>query len=1186
MNTLITNCLEINPANNKNIKDVILIILNNSTPLTVTELRIKLQNQSFRLRDYEILSELRSLQKEGLIRIERGRWCPQSPTNYRLTPIQERNINLPPILNRQWSPSLSEIINDDINLRKFEAETKEKRLNLGPWDTFRKLLGYYSDCIRNDEGCEVRGFLEDYKKSFLFLNQVGNWYPRSGQPWERTFLVGPDLQLLIKRLISEDEDGVLVLGYPFQIFSRCDGHELEYVFVTPIFTYQLEWQMHDHTLRVFNQDPCPEVSLNWLSFSLRKPEEQKLFLSMCGLMDRGRKDESMGDGSKYYNSPDLKSLARGLATFFAEKIKEPLRPESVSSLPFFARPQSGIYNKAVLMVGQRTKYTRSLLKELSRISHLSDSELDKTALKFIFKTNSPEAAIRANGDNSLRHNQYCHEGTVVDTDPLNDEQRRAVASLLKEEISVITGPPGTGKSQVVSAAMANARLNEETAVFTSRMHKALDSVVGRLQVDGHSLIVRANSKDDPLLNFGFEHALSQLFVDEYDVRFQDKWKNVREQIDSLLQKRGELGIEVDKVQALEEQLGDLEQQMSYLADNFSTQTFNELNENAEHFPFKMLRKLESSIGSLRQYTKIPNAFNRMIYWFKSFFIIIKLRLLNRSFQKYYPSKSFFIPKMGYYGLSAFSKELPSILTLSEFCKIRIKAKPLENALKLSTPFEELTPKIKKLSEQLANLAPKALVLHMDLLKGLPKETNREKLANLKSALRGLNQPVSDEVDRKTTQSALEASLLFLLQHFPLWVVTNLSIRNRIPLVPGLFDLAIIDEASQCDIPSAIPILFRATRVGIVGDPHQLSHSTKLTRTKDALLRKRHALVELSEQRFSYPDTSLYDLFAQTNGINPIVLKETYRSVEEIADYSNQNFYGGNLRVATIAKKLNIPKGVRPGIQWTEIVSEIRTGGPSGCFAIEEAEAVLNLIKIILIENNFEGTLGVVTPFRQQANRISDLIHQEIPFDVRRSAQLIADTAHGFQGDERDVMIMSLCAGPEMPHGSKGFLRETANLMNVAVSRARAVLHIVGNKQWAAQSGIRHIENLTTTSQYLYRRSDPVHTRWYPHESPWEKILYEALRKESVIAEIQYPVLGRRLDLALIRKEGKEIKIDIEVDGDRCHRNPDGSRKRDDVWRDIQLIGAGWKVMRFWVYQLREDLGKCVIKILKVWRENE
>jgi len=66
---------------------------------------------------------------------------------------------------------------------------------------------------------------------------------------------------------------------------------------------------------------------------------------------------------------------------------------------------------------------------------------------------------------------------------------------------------------------------------------------------------------------------------------------------------------------------------------------------------------------------------------------------------------------------------------------------------------------------------------------------------------------------------------------------------------------------------------------------------------------------------------------------------------------------------------------------------------------------------------------------------------------------------------------------------------------------------------------------------------------------------------------QFPILGYRLDLAL-----PDLRIDIEVDGERYHRDPvTGRRKAEDLWRDLSLQGAGWHVIRFWVFELRENL---------------
>ena len=73
--------------------------------------------------------------------------------------------------------------------------------------------------------------------------------------------------------------------------------------------------------------------------------------------------------------------------------------------------------------------------------------------------------------------------------------------------------------------------------------------------------------------------------------------------------------------------------------------------------------------------------------------------------------------------------------------------------------------------------------------------------------------------------------------FPIWAITNLTARTNFPLEFGLFDLLIIDEASQCDIPSAIPLIYRAKKVVIIGDPNQLRHVALLRDGLDRILGK-------------------------------------------------------------------------------------------------------------------------------------------------------------------------------------------------------------------------------------------------------------------------------------------------------------------------------------------------------------
>jgi very-short-patch-repair endonuclease len=203
----------------------------------------------------------------------------------------------------------------------------------------------------------------------------------------------------------------------------------------------------------------------------------------------------------------------------------------------------------------------------------------------------------------------------------------------------------------------------------------------------------------------------------------------------------------------------------------------------------------------------------------------------------------------------------------------------------------------------------------------------------------------------------------------------------------------------------------------------------------------------------------------------------------------------------------------------------------------------------------------------------DRIQKELSSDIINQANLGAYTAHQFQGDARDVILVSLCVGPDIPPGSLSYLNQTANLMNVAISRARAVCHVFGNREFVNTCGIPHIAALGR----LRKMSADAGNSVGQFESPWEERLFEALFRRGMEPISQYPIAGRRLDIALI-KDG--IKLDIEIDGEAFHREADGKRKASDLWRDHQLRGLGWHVKRYWVYELKEDMEACVDDILK------
>ena len=93
------------------------------------------------------------------------------------------------------------------------------------------------------------------------------------------------------------------------------------------------------------------------------------------------------------------------------------------------------------------------------------------------------------------------------------------------------------------------------------------------------------------------------------------------------------------------------------------------------------------------------------------------------------------------------------------------------------------------------------------------------------------------------RSQLSKLFSVLKKYLPCWAITSLSTHGRIPLEPGFFDLLVIDEASQCDIASVIPLLYRAKRVVVIGDPNQLSHISSLSVNQDTQLLTKHGLID-------------------------------------------------------------------------------------------------------------------------------------------------------------------------------------------------------------------------------------------------------------------------------------------------------------------------------------------------------
>lgn len=302
--------------------------------------------------------------------------------------------------------------------------------------------------------------------------------------------------------------------------------------------------------------------------------------------------------------------------------------------------------------------------------------------------------------------------------------------------------------------------------------------------------------------------------------------------------------------------------------------------------------------------------------------------------------------------------------------------------------------------------------------------------------------------------------------FPVWLTNIADVAELIPLETEMFDVAIFDEATQCDMASALPILQRAKRAVVVGDPNQLRHLSFLSTARQRDLGETHGLDQQDVERLHYRDKSLLDLVNEAIVSQDHVhfLNEHFRSAPDIIRFSNKQFYQNALSVMRMRPKTTSTTCV--------FAHHIDDGEKSGGANEKEAEAlVAQLRQVIESQAGLPAetcqSIGVLSPFRDQVDRLGELLQRELPLDALTRHDLRVGTAHAFQGDERDVMLLSWVVDEDSHQSSIRFLNNP-NLLNVAITRARHqqhVFHSVKTEQLPANSLLRqYLESIALAPQ--------------------------------------------------------------------------------------------------------------------------
>lgn len=340
------------------------------------------------------------------------------------------------------------------------------------------------------------------------------------------------------------------------------------------------------------------------------------------------------------------------------------------------------------------------------------------------------------------------------------------------------------------------------------------------------------------------------------------------------------------------------------------------------------------------------------------------------------------------------------------------------------PIWKLNDKLKTLREEKARLVRKYIRVKLNY--ELRKIVRRKKVDFLKliNALKENNLTLRDKKINKLNYDLILSAL-------PLWTSTTKEISKCLPLNKELFDLVIFDEASQCDIASAIPSLCRAKKMIVVGDPHQLRHVSFLSNKKqDELLQRNEVVLSIP----NYRKDSLIDWTNKllSNPDQTTLLNEHFRSKTDIIQFSNNKFYENQLRLI----RSNPISDSSSSIEFIQVNGKRNKQGVNEI----EIEEIISTVKTIIKKHGDSITsiipkIGISSPYTAQVKSIKSALSDSIPYHLIKRHEILVGTPFHFQGEERDIMMISFCIDKDSHFGSINYLNRR-DVFNVLITRAR------------------------------------------------------------------------------------------------------------------------------------------------------
>lgn len=734
----------------------------------------------------------------------------------------------------------------------------------------------------------------------------------------------------------------------------------------------------------------------------------------------------------------------------------------------------------------------------------------------------------------------------------NIDQRNAIRSALENQISVIDGPPGTGKTQTILNLIATLVAQGKTVGIVAGANSAVENVVDKLTEEGYDFLVATLGSSDRVKKFCASQTINDNNRSEWQ---QTAVQRLTESSEVMTPET--LRAEEEHLVSLWQDARDIPKLRSKLTETQrERQVFEEkVRESGRTIPdisyLPVIAKEPEILADLLALARCVPSPGRGIRG-----LIERVR----RYYKFGPLK----------GIDLGDTDVQTAIHAAFYCAHE----------------RELVERLKRTEEHTAShgLVEAAAEYRQHsrnaLDAALLRRFEHRSLMHVESA------KLRDQTDK-------------LLSAFPAIASTCFSIRNNLA-AGALLDWIIIDESSQVLLPEGMAALSKARNAVIVGDDKQLS---------PVFSGWDESKQEPPEARFDVRSLSLLDsvkMMPKSARVPNTLLKEHYRCHPAIIEFCNRTYYDGQLiPMRDPGADTPEPLTVVYAAPGNHARHPLHGGGR---FSQREIDIIAQLQEMqVLREGIGEGdnidpksgdfVLGVVTPYRAQAMRATERIQSEL--GDGEHARWLAETVHKFQGRGAGTVVLSTVLNANDPDAAKSFYDNNA-LTNVAVSRAKDRLIVV-----TTNGGVRlsrntkqlldYIEmydphslvqsNIVSIFDVLYgaysasleryslvKNSNPKYSaaenvaelclqeilaeEKYSHVEYWKQVpLKDALPHVRGLSEEQYDFVfsDSSLDFLIRLKGSRRVFLAIEVDGWEFHGMNEEQQRRDALKDSIMSI---------------------------------